>query len=355
MARQKIIVIGGGIIGASIALHLIRKNAEVTLIAPKLGGIATQNSFAWINANWGNPYPYFQLRMSAMARWRELSGEVPGLMPNWCGSICYDLTPEKLVAFAAEHSSWGYRLHELDSSAVRSLEPNLVNVPQKALLIEEEGMIEPVSATLFMAEYAIAKGVTWIPGDLDALIVSNNRCRGVSVAGQTIEADEVIVAAGVGSRQILAHQGISLPLEASPGLLMYTRPTEKRIDHIIVAPHLEIRQTDDMRLVAATSFAGTEPGDDPDQTARNLLDSVKAELMHSHDLELETFTIGYRPMPKDGFPIVSRIDGFEGLYVAVTHSGITLAPAIGHMVAEEVITGERDPLLAPYHHRRFTI
>jgi len=57
MARRKIIVIGGGIVGVSIALHLIRENANVTLVAPKLGGIATQNSFAWINANWGNPYP----------------------------------------------------------------------------------------------------------------------------------------------------------------------------------------------------------------------------------------------------------------------------------------------------------
>jgi len=301
------------------------------------------------------PTPDFNLRMASMARWRALAAEVEGLMPNWCGSICYDLAPDRLDAFAEEHRSWGYQLRELDSAAVRTLEPNLVNLPQKALLIEDEGMIEPVAATLAMADDAITRGVTWIPADIDALNIMNNRLRGVTVAGQTIEADEVIVAAGVRSGDILGQYGINLPLEASPGLLMYTRPTGKMLDHIIVAPQLEIRQTADLRLVAATSYAGTEPGENPDQTARNVLDSVKAELLHSDQLELETFTIGYRPMPKDGFPIVSRIDGYEGLYVAVTHSGITLAPAIGQMVAREVMIGERDPLLTPYHHRRFAI
>ena len=60
-------------------------------------------------------------------------------------------------------------------------------------------------------------------------------------------------------------------------------------------------------------------------------------------------------MPKDGFPIVSRMEGYDSLYAAVTHSAITLAPAIGHMVKQEVMTGEPDPLLKPYHHSRFSV
>jgi glycine/D-amino acid oxidase-like deaminating enzyme len=43
----------------------------------------------------------------------------------------------------------------------------------------------------------------------------------------------------------------------------------------------------------------------------------------------------------------------EGLYLAVTHSGITLAPALGHFAAAELLGAARDPLLAPYHPARF--
>ena len=70
---QKIIVIGAGIIGASIAWHLQRKGASVTTIAQKIGGEATPNSFAWINASWGNPEFYFHFRHRSMAEWSRLA------------------------------------------------------------------------------------------------------------------------------------------------------------------------------------------------------------------------------------------------------------------------------------------
>ncbi|TIV50212.1 MAG: FAD-binding oxidoreductase, partial [Mesorhizobium sp.] len=64
-------------------------------------------------------------------------------------------------------------------------------------------------------------------------------------------------------------------------------------------------------------------------------------------------TVGYRPTPIDGFPIVSRAEDVGGLYLAVTHSGITLAPAIGLFAAREILDSERDALLAPYALSRF--
>ncbi|TCU15825.1 FAD dependent oxidoreductase [Rhizobium sullae] len=54
-AKQHVIVVGAGIIGASIAWHLAKADAAVTVIAQETGGVATPNSFAWINASWGNP------------------------------------------------------------------------------------------------------------------------------------------------------------------------------------------------------------------------------------------------------------------------------------------------------------
>jgi glycine/D-amino acid oxidase-like deaminating enzyme len=53
-------------------------------------------------------------------------------------------------------------------------------------------------------------------------------------------------------------------------------------------------------------------------------------------------------MPQDGFPVVGQIDDIRGLYLAVLHSGVTLAPAIGRLVADEALTGQRDNRLARY-------
>ncbi|MDA4630152.1 FAD-dependent oxidoreductase, partial [Escherichia coli] len=73
MAKQKhVIVVGAGIIGASIAWHLARQGAAVTVVAEQSGGVATPASFAWINASWGNPEFYFRFRRYAMEGWQRL-------------------------------------------------------------------------------------------------------------------------------------------------------------------------------------------------------------------------------------------------------------------------------------------
>jgi glycine/D-amino acid oxidase-like deaminating enzyme len=67
----------------------------------------------------------------------------------------------------------------------------------------------------------------------------------------------------------------------------------------------------------------------------------------------EGHVVGQRPVPSDGFPVIGRAAGASGLYVAVMHSGVTLAPAIGRFAAAEILTGLRDALIEPYGLERF--
>ena len=104
---KRVIVIGSGIIGASAAYHLARAGAEVTVLeAGEPGGVATRASWAWINASWGNPEPYFRLRMRSMAEWRRLQGEVPDVGLDWCGGVIWDLPEPELAAYAEERAAW---------------------------------------------------------------------------------------------------------------------------------------------------------------------------------------------------------------------------------------------------------
>jgi glycine/D-amino acid oxidase-like deaminating enzyme len=61
-----------------------------------------------------------------------------------------------------------------------------------------------------------------------------------------------------------------------------------------------------------------------------------------------------RPMPADGQSIVGWLPGVEGLYVAVTHSGVTLGAHLAELMTSELTTGEHAPELAPYRPGRFS-
>jgi len=353
-AAKQVIVIGAGIIGASIAWHLTKAGAGVTVVSESgAGGVATPNSFAWINASWGNPEVYFRLRTRAMAEWKRLANDLPGLPLAWCGGLCWDLPADRLEAYAAEHSSWGYGIERVDAKRAAQIEPNLVEPPEFAVYVAEEGVAEPVATARVLLADAERRGARVIASTVSALAQTNGRTTGVDTSHGLIAADEVVIAAGVGAPAIAATAGIKLPIGTPPGLIVHSRPYEKLLNGLVHAEKLHMRQTAEGRIIAGSDFAGGDPGHDPEATARDLFAVTKAALRGAEGLELDFHTIGYRPNPIDGFPIIGRAEGMDGLYVAVMHSGITLAPAIGLFATREILNGERDPLLAPYGLSRF--
>ena len=353
-AAKEVIVIGAGIIGASIAWHLTKAGAQVTVIADSaVGGVATPASFAWINATWGNPEPYFRLRTRAMAEWSRLANDVPTIPLSWCGGLCWDLSAAEMEAYATGHSAWGYGIERLDRAAAERIEPNLAEFPDFALHVAEEGVAEPVAATKALLADAERHGTRIISSTVTALVETDGKITGVDTSHGLITADEVVIAAGVGSPDIAATAGINLPIETPPGLIVHSRPYKKLLNGLVLAKRLHMRQTAEGRIIAGSDFGGADPGIDADVTARELFAAMKPMLRGADGLELDFHTVGYRPTPVDGFPIIGRAKGTDGVYIAVMHSGITLAPVVGLFAAQEILDGERDPLLAPYGLPRF--
>jgi glycine/D-amino acid oxidase-like deaminating enzyme len=354
VAAKEVIVVGAGIIGASIAWHLARAGARVTVIADSApGGIATPNSFGWINASWGNPEIYFRLRTRAMAEWTRLAKDLPGLPLTWCGGLCWDLPAAEMDSYATQHSSWGYGIERVDRALAARIEPNVAELPDFALHVAEEGVAEPVAATKALLADAGRHGTRILSSTVTALVQTDGKITGVDTSHGLIAADEVVIAAGVGSPDIAATAGIKLPIETPPGLIVHSRPYKKLLNGLVLAERLHMRQTSEGRIIAGSDFGGADPGMDADVTARDLFAALKAMLRDSDGLELDFHTVGFRPTPVDGFPIIGRADGMDGLYIAVMHSGITLAPAVGLFATREILDGERDPLLTPYGLSRF--
>lgn len=354
MAKE-VIVIGAGIIGASIAWHLAKAGAHVTILdADETGGVATPCSFGWINASWGNPEPYYRLRIRAMQEWKRLVAELPELPVNWCGGLCWDRPRAELEGHRANHLSWGYGVREVGREEAAQIEPNLAAPPEFALLVEEEGAAEPVAATRMLIADAQRRGARLSVGcKVTAIVAGNNGKAAVNTEAGRLEADEIVLAAGAASAGLAATAGVDLPMKMPPGLIVHSRPHGRLLNGIVLGPELHMRQTAEGRIIAGADYGGADPGADAAGTARRLFARMKAMLKGADDLELEFHTVGYRPTPIDGFPVIGRPAGADGLYIAVLHSGVTLAPAVGLFAAREIMGDRRDPLLASYGPDRF--
>lgn len=345
---KKVIVVGAGIIGASLAYHLAKAGALVTVVdaLPKPGGVATPNTWGWINASYFNPEPYAKLRMRSMEMWRALSS-VSDLKVNWCGSLLWDVPAHELHKFEKQHLAWGYEVQLLDREGTKRVEPTLIDPPEVVAYCPEEGVIEPDAAVRGFMNAAISLGVQLLNSkDVRELELRSGHVVGVQTEQGHIEADEVVIAAGVGSSKLLKSINIVLPLKPSAALVVYSKPTAQLLNTMIIAPGMELRQDSTGRIIIATDLA---QGQSPEEQAHSEIQKVARFLHGAENLELERFAFGHRPMPEDGFPLVGRMSSIEGLYVAVTHSGITLAPAIGAFGAEEILNDHRNALLKPYH------
>lgn len=347
---KHIVVVGAGIIGASIAWHLVRAGARVTVVsAGGAGGIATPATFAWINASWGNPEPYFRLRSRAMREWSRLAAELPAVGLSWCGGLCSDLPPAELVAYVAQHAAWGYDVRLVDRDETLRIEPALAEPPALAAHAAGEGVVEPGAAVTALLDDAGVRGAVLLTQTaVRRLATVGGRVTGVETDSGMIAADEVVLAAGVAVPALAATAGVEVAITAPPGLLVHSTPHPRLLNGLVLAEAAHLRQTTDGRIVAGADFTGTDPGDDPEATARALFDRAKAMLKGADRLEYDHFTVGLRPTPFDGFPIVGRPEDSQGLYLAVMHSGMTLAPAVGIFAAQELLSGRRDPLIEPY-------
>lgn len=346
--RQKsVIVVGAGIIGASIAHHLVRQGCAVTVVdAEGVGGIATRRSFAWINASWGNPEFYVRFRLRAMAEWRVLANEVPNVGVDFCGGLIWDLPPDRLEAFANEHSGWGYGIRRVDADGARAVEPSLKSPPAFALHVAEEAMVEPEIAAEALLD---AAGLTPLRRTVTRLTTKSGRVTGVATADGDIHADEVVLAAGAQTAELARSAGVEIAMDAPAGLIAHSTVLPKRIlKGLVMSPELHVRQTRAGRLIVGSDFAGSDPGDRGQEVAEDLIAQTKAILSGTDGMALDFFAVGHRPTPADGYPVIGRPKAADGLYVAVMHSGVTLAPLVGLLAAREIATGDRDADLAPF-------
>jgi glycine/D-amino acid oxidase-like deaminating enzyme len=349
---KKVIVIGAGIIGSSAAYYLAKSGAQVLVLeAGAAGGIATPNSWSWINASWGNAPDYAKFRMTAMAQWRSMASLHPALAVDWCGGLLWDLPENELITFAQQRVAMGYDIHLVEgSTAVQKIEPRLAYAPKLAIFAKGEGAIEPRSAAQTMLKLAVGQGAQFSAhATVSGFKVHGGHIVGVYCNSQLYEADEIVLAAGVQTADLLKFLNLEFEMTSPAGLLVHSKIHQPVLNGLVMAPELHVRQTADGRLVAGSDFGGAEPLQHADEVAKQLFATMKQHLTGLENVEMEHFTVGHRPTPSDGLPAIGRPSKLTGIYVMVTHSGMTLAPLLGKCAADEIVYDKRDAIPKVFH------
>ena len=186
---------------------------------------------------------------------------------------------------------------------------------------------------------------------------------GVATKHGPIHADRIVIAAGTGTGDLaamaLGSQTAARPVGSDPGLLVDIAGAQAWLKHVVCFPEGD----DELHMrpnVGGGLLMGADAADrmlpDEEGARRHLADRAQHWFVDVDAADVMTHTtarVGHRPMPADGRSIVGRLPGCDNLFVAVTHSGITLAPVVGALLADEITGGPASPLLQEFRPDRF--
>ncbi|MHC5257942.1 NAD(P)/FAD-dependent oxidoreductase [Streptomyces sp. UC4497] len=334
-----VVVVGAGIVGASVAYHLARRAVPVTVLEQRAEPAAgvTGDSFAWAGGAGGDwPGGARELREHVLADYRRLEGELPGVTVRRTGSVHWGGGPD-------EASRLGPGRFCIGASDLAALEPNLRGPPEWAVHVPSDIGVDAPALTRALLAAATAHGATVrYETAVSALQLAGERVVGVLSSAGAQAADTVVVAAGIGVPKICAPLPADLPVAASPATLVRISAPPGLVRTIAVSPDFEAREVCDGELLLALSYV---PGRaERERAVRDAFRHVQTAFRGSERCRLLGHRTVSRPMPAHG-PLIGHVTRDRSAYVAVMHSGVTLAPTVGRLVADEIVNGEGAPEL----------
>jgi D-hydroxyproline dehydrogenase subunit beta len=368
------VVIGAGVLGASVAARLADAGMPVTLLdQDRPGRAASRWSFAWLNSNDKAPRPYHDLNHAGIRAWAELAPHLDG--PAWyrpVGHVELATTAPagaELTARVRRLTEWGYPARLIDAAATSVIEPSLRPAGPEAMaaFFPDEGYLltEPLISRL--VAHATNRGAALLTGDRGRVVgFGKSPGRVHTAAGAVLEADEMVCCAGRWVSQLAALAGATCPVPliswnepgaTAPGLVVRVGPvTAAGPARLVHTPELSLRPHSGGLVQLEAPHAAVDlhtPETELRRWAAELLSRARCTVRGLDDARVADCQVCVRPMPADGQSIVGRLPGAEWLYIAVTHSGVTLAAHLARLIAAELTTGAAPAELTPYHPGRF--
>lgn len=346
------IVIGGGIIGLSLAIELRKKGASVLIV--ERGEPGREASYAaggmLVDCSAETPDALRSLATASARMYPELVHEL-----QLESGMSVDLRDYGTIVFPsssdADPSSHGAALLP---SQLAELEPSLANSNRPAVYLQERS-VDPRGLVNAALSAAKRRGVDVSSGEeVSKVNLSNGKANGVTTKRTSFQGAKVVNCAGAWSGQIPPHAFPTRPVKGQ--MLCLASPSRGLLKHVIRAPEVYLIPRSDGRILVGTTVeeAGFDKRTDVSTIQRLHRDAVSLvpELRNAKILE---DWAGLRPGTPDALPILGATST-PGYYVATGHfrDGILLAPITAQVIAEVIEGGSCQHDLKPFSPSRFS-
>ncbi len=242
------------------------------------------------------------------------------------------------------YKEYGYRVPPpLSPSELKALEPAISNGIRAGFLVPEEYHVRPETlASGYVAKLQemgveIKSGIEVLGGSR-----SGSRVTGLETTAGSLAADEILIAAGAWSGQVVEHFGVRLPVQAGKGYSITMTSGGPQLKQPLYLGEARVGCSP---FDGAVRFAGTMElsGINTDLNRRRIVGirkGIQQYLMTPIGDQDGAEWVGMRPLTPDGLPMLGRVPRFDNLYLATGHAmlGVTLAPVTGETMAD-LMTG----------------
>ncbi|MER5428082.1 FAD-binding oxidoreductase [Streptomyces sp. NPDC002588] len=368
---MKVVIIGAGVLGVSVARQLAIAGEDVLLLDQRgVGTGTTATTFAWTNSSRKPDPDYHRLNLAGMEEHGRLAGQLrgePSYFPSGALQWADAANEQRLAGNVERLQSLGYPAHWVTPDEATRIAGDL-RIPATITSIAHfpgEGYVLPELFVGNLLADAERHGADWAIGEVVAI---DDRPDGVSVTlagGEVRRGDRVVLAAGRWTERLAARAGIDVPMVTEAGrgaqavgLLGYARSPELDLRCVIHSPGLNLRPAAGGHTVlqALDLNADVDPEDPPSadgDIANTLARRFSALLPDPSRAPTIDLRVGIRSLPADGHTVAGYASTHSRVYCLVSHSGVTLAPILGRLAAAEITTDREEALLRAFRPTRF--
>ncbi|HWO78506.1 MAG TPA: FAD-dependent oxidoreductase [Bacillus sp. (in: firmicutes)] len=349
------IIIGGGVIGSSIAYHLSERYKEGVLVLdkkfPMSGTSGSTQAWVWVHNK--TPSWYAEFSMYSAELYPYLSKKIGDVEYKRTGGLSpffNEKDREKAKMLADSYQKIGIKIKVLSREEVLEKEPFINPNVAGATFSSIDGNVNPFRLVDMYIRTAKKKGVHYSTYNK---VTDIQKMKGkfiVTSDKETYVCKNLVLAGGTWSRELGRMVGINIPVNQLRGQILVTEPLKPFLNFTVSG----LRQANNGEVLIGYSME--KAGFDRSTTLDVIQETANMAIHYVPSLRktkiVRAFS-GIRAMPEDGFPILGEVPEIENLYVAATHSGVTLSPLIGTLITELIIDGDTSIPIDRYSINRF--
>lgn len=362
-------VVGGGVIGCSIAYYLAKKGLRPLVVEKNtLGSQSTQAGAGMLGAQveMEKPDPLFSLGIQSRALYKSLQAELKDI-----SGVDIELQTSGILRLAVseedrnsllDRMSWqsahGQKSDWLEDEDLRRDFGDLLGPTYGALFLPDDHQVRNIALLTALVSAATLLGAAFLENtETIRFVQKGSRVLGVETNNGRFEADSVILAAGAWSGLLAQTAGFELPVFPVKGQAVLAQ-THAPLTPFTVFTHgtyMVPKLVGHLYIGATTENIGFDTAPTLQGISRLLTDAARI-MPPLKRLGFQASLVGLRPGSADGLPFLGEVPGFDGLYVASGHlrNGVLLAPITGQIMSELVTGHKPDINMEPFRVSRFT-